>query len=85
MALCEMHFWSPSLQKQAAAMMIVPEGKPGPWPVLYLLHGLSDDHSMWTRRTSLERYVEQMPLLVVMPDGAIGTEVLSGEIQLPLQ
>lgn len=72
MAVCEMHYGSPSLGKQAAAMMIVPERKPGPWPVLYLLHGLSDDHSMWTRRTSIERYVEDLPLMVVMPDGGRG-------------
>ena len=72
MALCEMHFWSPSLEKQTAAMMIIPEGRPGPWPVLYLLHGLSDDHTIWTRRTSLERYAEGAGLMVVMPDGGRG-------------
>ena len=72
MALCELHYRSPSLEKQTAAMLIIPEGKPGPWPVLYLLHGMSDDHTMWTRRTSLERYVEGTPLMVVMPDGGRG-------------
>lgn len=72
MASCEMHFCSLSLQKQTAAMVIVPEGKPGPWPVFYLLHGLSDDHSMWMRRTSIERYVAGLPLMVVMPDGGRG-------------
>jgi len=41
----------------------------GPYPVFYLLHGLSDDHTMWTRRTSIERYVQNLPLIVVMPDG----------------
>lgn len=46
--------------------LIVPE-QPGPWPVLYLLHGLSDDHTIWHRRTSIERYVEGTGLLVVMP------------------
>ena len=25
------------------------------WPVLYLLHGLSDDHTAWLRYTSIER------------------------------
>lgn len=37
------------------------------FPVLYLLHGLSDDHSKWLRNTSLERYVEDKNLIVVMP------------------
>ncbi len=36
-------------------------------PVLYLLHGLSDDATAWTRYTSIERYVEPLGLAVVMP------------------
>jgi putative tributyrin esterase len=39
----------------------------GPAPVLYLLHGLSDDHTTWQRRTSIERYVAELGLAVVMP------------------
>jgi S-formylglutathione hydrolase FrmB len=36
---------------------------------MFLLHGLSDDHTIWQRRTSIERYVDGLPLIVVMPDG----------------
>jgi putative tributyrin esterase len=36
-------------------------------PVLYLLHGLSDDHSAWLRNTSVERYAAAAGLAVVMP------------------
>jgi putative tributyrin esterase len=36
-------------------------------PVLYLLHGLSDDDTMWLRSTSIERYVAPLGLAVVMP------------------
>ncbi|GAA1629915.1 alpha/beta hydrolase [Georgenia ruanii] len=39
----------------------------GPPPVLYLLHGLSDDATTWVRRTSIERYVAGLGLAVVMP------------------
>ncbi|SDO83514.1 S-formylglutathione hydrolase FrmB [Nakamurella panacisegetis] len=39
----------------------------GGHPTLYLLHGLSDDDTTWTRRTSIERYVSTMGLAVVMP------------------
>lgn len=39
---------------------------------MLLLHGLSDDHTIWQRRTSIERYVQGLPLLVVMPDGGRG-------------
>ncbi|QZY28381.1 alpha/beta hydrolase [Nocardioides coralli] len=37
------------------------------WPVLYLLHGLSDDHTAWVRYTSIERYATAAGLAVVMP------------------
>jgi S-formylglutathione hydrolase FrmB len=45
------------------------EGKSagGKHPTLYLLHGLSDDHTIWLRRTSIERYVAPLGLAVVMP------------------
>jgi putative tributyrin esterase len=39
----------------------------GPPPVLYLLHGLSDDDTIWPRRTSIERYAAPLGLAVVMP------------------
>jgi len=41
-----------------------PEGK---YPTLYLLHGMSDDHTIWQRRTSIERYVADKGIAVVMP------------------
>jgi putative tributyrin esterase len=36
-------------------------------PVLWLLHGLSDDHTIWLRRTSIERYAAARNIAVVMP------------------
>jgi putative tributyrin esterase len=41
--------------------------KEGKYPVLYLLHGMSDDHTIWQRRTSIERYVSELGIAVVMP------------------
>lgn len=41
------------------------ENRPIPTP--YLLHGLSDDHSCWTRMPSIERYARKKYLAVVMP------------------
>ena len=38
------------------------------FPVLYLLHGLSDDHTVWMRQTSIERYAREYGLVVVMPN-----------------
>ena len=45
------------------------EGKSrsGKYPTLYLLHGLSDDHTIWQRRTSIERYAADLGIAVVMP------------------
>jgi S-formylglutathione hydrolase FrmB len=40
---------------------------PGAPPVLYLLHGLSDDHTAFRRYTSVERYATARGLAVVMP------------------
>jgi S-formylglutathione hydrolase FrmB len=68
MAFCTMQFHGGSIGKKSSMNLLIPE-VPGPWPVLLLLHGLSDDHTAWCRRTSLERYVESRKLLVVMPDG----------------
>lgn len=70
MAVCEFHLNQNNvLEKMTAFTAIVPDTGSGPFPVLYLLHGLSDDHTAWTRRTSLERYVSDLALIVVMPNG----------------
>jgi len=52
-------------QRPLAAMHLGPRPK---LPVLFLLHGLSDDHTAWQRWTSLERYAENMNLAVVLPE-----------------
>ncbi|MBQ4624480.1 MAG: esterase family protein [Clostridia bacterium] len=39
----------------------------GGTPVLWLLHGASDDETIWQRRTSIERYAAPLGLAVVMP------------------
>ena len=42
-------------------------GRARKYPTLWLLHGRSDDHSMWTRQTSIERYADEAGIAVVMP------------------
>jgi putative tributyrin esterase len=73
-AICELHYFSDGLQKQTACNVIIPElpGFKGPYPVYYLLHGLSDDFTMWQRKTSIGRYVQMLPLMIVMPDAGRG-------------
>lgn len=72
MALAHLHFFSKVLGKQVAAEVLLPDSGKPPFPVFYLLHGLSDDHTIWLRRTRLEMYVSGAPLIVVMPDGFRG-------------
>jgi putative tributyrin esterase len=73
MACCELKYFSKALQKATAATVLLPEGgQTGPFAVLYLLHGLSDDQTAWARWTSIERYVRGLPLIVVMPDSGRG-------------
>ncbi|MDD3276658.1 MAG: alpha/beta hydrolase family protein [Kiritimatiellales bacterium] len=77
MALFQCSFFSDALKISTSMNVILPqkstqqigmESTASKAPaVLYLLHGLSDDHSIWLRRTSIERYVANLPLAVVMP------------------
>jgi putative tributyrin esterase len=41
-------------------------------PVLYLLHGMSDDHTAWIKNTAIERYVSDRNLAVIMPSTHLG-------------
>ena len=40
--------------------------------VLYLLHGMNGNHSVWQRRTAIERYVSDKGLAVIMPSTDLG-------------
>jgi len=74
MALIHCNFFSDVLGLCCSMDVILPQrpvavgdAAPEPFPTLYLLHGLSDDHTIWQRRTSIERYVADLGLAVVMP------------------
>jgi putative tributyrin esterase len=84
MALIDCKFFSETLGMCSSMRVILPEtterrigdigvshsGQPAfrGHPTLFLLHGMSDDESIWTRATSLERYVAPLGLAVVMPN-----------------
>jgi putative tributyrin esterase len=69
MAWSTLHWYSNILGKQTTAEVLLPDlGKP-PFATFYLLHGLGDDSSMWLRRTRIEWFVRELPIIVVMPDG----------------
>ena len=71
MALLHVNYYSRVLLMSVNMDVILPEedqtGTEGTYKTLYLLHGMSDDHTMWQRRTSIERYVAGKNLAVVMP------------------
>ncbi len=70
MATCTISFQGEALGKCNHLDVIVPDDRPGPLGVLYLLHGLSDNQTIWNRHVPLADLVRDLPLIVVMPDGA---------------
>ncbi len=72
MPWAQIHWRSDVLQKQTAMQVLLPRVGPPPYPVFYLLHGLSDDSTVWLRQSRIEWYVRELPLIVVMPDGYRG-------------
>ena len=70
MAVFEGTIFSESLQMMTSLAVVLPaEGRPaGDMPVLYLLHGLSDNYSAWLRRSRVDYYAEQAGFAVVMPE-----------------
>ena len=63
MAFATINYFSRSLQKASTFNVVFPDDPDvaRPWAAFYLLHGLSDDHTIWMRRTSIERYVARPP------------------------
>ncbi|MBE7055964.1 MAG: esterase family protein [Ruminococcaceae bacterium] len=69
---CELSFYSHVLGKSVNVNVIYPNGgTEAPFKVLYLLHGLGDNYSFWSNRTTVETLVENTGLVVVMPDGDV--------------
>jgi putative tributyrin esterase len=70
MSLIRQHFRSEVLELSTSLTVLVPDGPPRGatgHPTLFLLHGLSDDDTMWVRQTAIERYAAQRGIAVVMP------------------
>ena len=74
MALVDLRYSSPPIEKMASLIAIIPENAPrdadGRLPTVYQLHGLSDDHTVWQRRTRIEQLAEKHGVMVVLLDGA---------------
>jgi putative tributyrin esterase len=72
MIASEVRFGSRHLGMRVTMNVLLPDHMAEPWSTLYLLHGLSDDHTIWTRLTSLERIAQTRSMAIVMPQGFRG-------------
>ena len=72
MAFFQVGYVSSVLGKQMAFNAVFPDNvivENKKFPVVYLLHGLSDDHTIWLRRSNIERYATSYGTAVIMPNG----------------
>jgi S-formylglutathione hydrolase FrmB len=68
MALFHITHKSSALGVECGVNVILPDTPgPGKLPCLWLLHGLSDDHTAWQRYSAIERHARAHRLAVVMP------------------
>ncbi|WP_158888407.1 alpha/beta hydrolase [Amycolatopsis anabasis] len=67
----ELRLHSPALGRDVSVNLLTPPGwRPDrEYPVLYLLHGSSDDHRCWLTHTDLAALSSASQTLIVMPDG----------------
>jgi S-formylglutathione hydrolase FrmB len=64
---------SPGMKKDVPATVILPNSYQKDdirLPVLYLLHGYSDNHQTWVSRTPVKELADQYGIIVVCPDAA---------------
>ena len=84
MALLHVNFFSEALGMCVACDVILPQratkqigmaaaARGDKHPTLWLLHGASDNHTIWQRRTSIERYAAPLGLAVVMPNAHLSS------------
>ena len=82
MAFIRCDFSSAALMRAVNVNIIIPQNiSVSERKILYLLGGLSDDNTMWCRRTSIERYADACGMMVVMPNGerSFYTDAVQGE------
>jgi len=61
---------SAGMKRSLPALVIRPDGDPQkPRPVLYLLHGFSDNETWWLKNTTVGELADQHQILVVCPFG----------------
>ena len=70
MSLIQAEFKSETLKRTVTFNVILPSEKfRGPYPTLYLLHGLTDNYNGWLSYSRIRLWAEESGLAVVMPSG----------------
>lgn len=70
MAFLTINFYSHELKTDSEFCVVLPNDGKAPFRTVYLLHGLENDHTIWTRLTSVERYANEMGLAIIMPNAS---------------
>lgn len=68
MAFFNCYFKSDVLGQDVCFNAVIPEKVEDNIKTLYLLHGLSDNHTAWERRSSVERYAMNAGIALIMPN-----------------
>jgi putative tributyrin esterase len=71
--IATVQFMSQVLCRRVTYTALLPDERlvgPGPYVVLYQLHGGNQNHTDWLHYSNLVRYVETLPFIVILPDGA---------------
>lgn len=69
MALFRCDMMSQSLLMHTSFLAVIPEDKPlETMPVVYLLHGLTDNCTGWHRFSRVEHYARQKGVALIMPE-----------------
>lgn len=68
----EVQVWSKSMNKNVPICVITPDGysPTEKYPVIYMLHGYSDNHKSWAKDGVVGRLADEHKVVVVMTDGA---------------
>lgn len=70
---------SPALGRVGSVSVLLPVGYDDPanddrtWPILWLLHGVGDDHTSWLNNADVEALTAGLPLVVAMPEAGKNT------------